>query len=49
MRSIWFTYRVRVNAEKGATAVSDALLKLHAEDKIEEYEFVRAAPAKDPK
>jgi hypothetical protein len=49
MKSIWFTYRVKVAADKGASVVSDALLKLHADEKIEEYEFVRATPAKEEK
>jgi len=49
MKSIWYTYKVKVKAEKGTSAVSDALLKLHAEGEIEEYEFVRAIPTKDAK
>jgi len=49
MKSIWYTYRVKVNAEQGAGAVSDALLKLHGEENIEDYEFIRATPAKEEK
>jgi len=47
MKSIWYTYRVKVKAEAGSTAVSNALLQLHANGDIEEYEFVRATPAKE--
>jgi hypothetical protein len=49
MKSIWYTYRIKVRAEKGTLALQEALAALVEDGEIEAHEFVRAAPAKEEK
>lgn len=49
MQTIWFTYRIKVNAVAGTFHVQEALDALVKSAKIEAYECIRATPAKESK
>jgi hypothetical protein len=47
VKSIWYTYRVKVAAEKGTMELQEAFSSLVTQKKIEAVEFLRATPAKE--
>jgi len=49
MKSIWYTYRIRIEATKGTMALGAAFDALQATGAIYEVEFIRATSAKEEK